>query len=172
MTGSSEVSLADAYRLEEDVKVRERILMISLLKKGKSTYEVADMLHCSQSTVSYWKIRYDRYGMEGLKTRKQPGRPPEIPETELERIRGLLDQAEWWTAKHVRQLIYKESGVLYSERHVQRLLHTWGFDLIRPGKRHINKASEEEIHAFKKKQKRHWWRRKRRAGTSSAKTNQ
>jgi hypothetical protein len=33
----------------------ERLLMMIWLKKGKTTYEVADLLGCPQSKVMYWK---------------------------------------------------------------------------------------------------------------------
>lgn len=167
----SEVSLADAYKVERDGKVKERILMISLLDEGKTTYEVAELLHCVQSKVAYWKKRYELEGIEGLKTKKQPGRPPKVPREKMEKIRQTLDQGEWWTAKAVRELILKEGGVLYSERQVQRLLHIWGYDLIRPSKKHVNKASRKEAENFKKKPEKPSWKQKRRTGTWSVKTN-
>lgn len=165
------VSLANAYKEERDGKVKERILMISLLEEGKTTYEVAELLHCPQSKVAYWKKRYELEGIEGLKTKKQPGRPPKIPKEKMEKIRQTLDKSEWWTAKTVRELIYKEGGVLYSERHVQRLLHVWGYDMIRPSKRHVAKAGKKEAENFKKKPEKPSGKQKRKAGTWSAKTN-
>lgn len=65
--------------------------------------------------------------MEGLKTRKQSGRPPKIPREKMEKIRQILDGGEWWTANTVRELIYEEGEVLYSERQVHRLLITIRF---------------------------------------------
>lgn len=50
-------------------------------------------------------------------------------------------------------MIYKEGGVLYSMRHVERLLHKWGYRLIKPKKKHVKAASEEEVDKFKKRQK-------------------
>lgn len=158
-------TLVEAYRLERDVRVKERILMGSLLVEGRSTREVARMLHCPQSKVMYWKKRYEEEGLEGLKTRRQPGRPPKVPKERMENIRKVVDAGEWWTVKNVRELIHREAGVLYSVRHVQRLLHAWGFSLIRPGKRHINRASEQEIEAFKKRPRKQLRKQKRRAGT-------
>jgi hypothetical protein len=53
-------SLYQAYKAEEDAKVRERILMNVRLLEGKSTYEVGDELRCVPSKVHYWKRRPSR----------------------------------------------------------------------------------------------------------------
>jgi len=164
-SGGFKVSLADAYRREKDVKVKERILITSLIAEGKSTYEAARILHCSQSKAAYWKKRYELEGLEGLKTRKQPGRPLKVTEEKMKEIRETVEAGDWWTVKTVREMIRKEAGVSYTERHVQRLLHTWDFSMIRPGKRHINKASEEEVESFKKRLTKLSWRREGKAGT-------
>jgi len=169
--GGFEVSLADAYRKERDVKVKERILIISLLAEGRSTYEAAGILHCPQSKVAYWKKRYEEEGLDGLKTRKQLGRPPKVAREKMKEVREVVEAGEWWTAKTVREMIHGEAGVLYTVRHVQRLLHTWGFSLIRPGKRHINKASREEVESFKKRPMKLSWKRGGKAGTWSARTS-
>jgi len=158
-------SLADVYRRERDVKVKERILIASLIAEGRSTYEAARILHCSQSKVAYWKKRYELEGLDGLKTRKHPGRPPKVAEEKMKEVREVVEAGDWWTVKTVREMIRKEDGVLFTDRHVQRLLHTWGFSLIRPGKRHINKASDEEVESFKKRLTKLSWKREGKAGT-------
>jgi putative transposase len=145
------------YRVEKDADVRERLLMIIWLKKGKTTYEVADLLSCPQSKVMYWKTRFEKEGLNGLKTRPRSGKPPKLLDTEVKAIRQKLESTNSWQTRWVRDLIYQESGVTYSERHVVRLLHKWGFERITPRKEH-EKASEEEKEGFKKTQERYWTR--------------
>jgi hypothetical protein len=41
---SVDPDLLRAYRVEDDAKVKERILMVSLLREGKSTYDAAASL--------------------------------------------------------------------------------------------------------------------------------
>lgn len=148
-------ALGSAYRTEKDSKVRERILMIKMLREGKTSVDVGRELSCSHPKVLYWKYRFEEEGLAGLKTRRRQGRPPKVPMEKMERIKAVVDGAGgggggWWTAKAVRELIQGEGGVSYSVRHVQRLLHVWGFDLIRPSRKHVNKAGKEEVEAFKK----------------------
>jgi transposase len=47
-------------------------------------------------------------------------------------IRKKVEGKDFWTSKQVMELIYEEEGVLYSLRHVERLLHKWGYSLIKP----------------------------------------
>lgn len=58
--------------------------MIIWLSKGKTTYEVADLLDCPPSKVMYWKSRFENEGMGGLKTRSRSGKAPKILEDEYE----------------------------------------------------------------------------------------
>jgi len=145
------------YRVEKDADVREKLLMIIWLKKGKTTYEVADLLGCPQSKVMYWKNRFEKEGLDGLKTRPRPGKPPKLLDTEVKAIRQKLESTNSWQTRWVRDLIYQETGVTYTERHVVRLLHKWGFERITPRKEH-EKASEEEKKGFKKRRERYWTR--------------
>lgn len=158
-------TLSSAYKAETDPKVRERILMIKMLKEGKTSVNVGKEFSCPHSKVLYWKYRFEEEGLSGLRTREQTGRPPKIPKEKMERIRTVIDGKEWWTVKVVRELIHKEEGILYSIRHMQRLMHAWGFGIIRPSKKHVNKASKEEIRVFKKGLEEPLWKRKRKAGT-------
>jgi len=100
---SVDSDLLRAYRVEDDAKVKERILMVSLLREGKSTYDAAETLHCSQSKVAYWKRRFEEGGIEGLRTRKRPGRPPKVPRAKMDEVRRILDGRDWWTIKAVRE---------------------------------------------------------------------
>jgi Transposase and inactivated derivatives len=149
--------LQNHYRSEKDAEVRERLLMMIWLKKGKTTYEVADLLGCPQSKVMYWKTRFEEESLKGLKTRPRSGKPPKLSDAEENILRQKLESINSWQTRWVRDLIYQETGVTYSERHVVRLLHKWGFERITPRREH-EKASEEEREAFKKRQERYWTR--------------
>jgi transposase len=145
------------YRSEKDVDVRERLLMIIWLKKGKTTYEVADLLDYPQSRVMYWKGRFERNGISGLRTKSRPGKPPKLLDARLKLIRQKLGSTNSWQTKWVRDLIYQETGVTYTEKHVVRLLHKWGFERITPRKKH-ERASDEGKESFKKRQEKYWVR--------------
>lgn len=152
------MELKECYECEMNPFVRERLLMMIWIGKGKTTYEVAELLDCPQSKVMYWKTRFEKEGIPGLRTRQKSGKPPKMSGDEVRVIREKLEAANAWQTKWVCELIREEAGVVYSERHVVRLLHQWGFELITPRKSHVGTASDEEKEQFKKKQKRFWTR--------------
>lgn len=142
--------LQQIYKIEKDAKVCERLLMIIWLKEGKTTYKVAELIGCYQSKVMYWKKRFEREGVDGLKTRQKAGKPKEISEEDEIRIKHKLSENPYgWNTKSVIELIKEESSLEYTRRHVNRLINKWGFRRIRPRKKHIA-ADEKEQKAFKK----------------------
>lgn len=143
------------YREEKDSEVRERLLMVVWMKEGVSSYEVGRRLSCPHSKVLYWEKRFDEEDHTGLKTRPRSGKPPKVIEGDVKRIRRKLISADCWQTKWVSDLIYRETGVVYSERHVVRLLHVWGFEKIRPRKEHMQ-ADEKEQKEFSKKTDWYW----------------
>lgn len=147
--------LWEVYRGEEDSKVRERLLMVIWMKEGASSYEVGRRLNCPHSKAMYWKKRFDEGGYTALKTRPRPGKPPKVLEEDMDRIRNKLMSGDYWQTQWVLDLIYQETGVVYSERHVVRLLHAWGFERIRPRKEHVQ-ADEKERKKFSKKPDNYW----------------
>jgi len=139
--------LYEAYRVERDVKVRERILMNIRLLEGSLTYEVGDKFRCPQSKVHYWKVRYRKEGVEGLRDRPRSGRPRLLSKRKEEAIRRVIDEPRLtregvssWSTTHVRELIRRRAGVTYTLRHVIRPMHRWGFEKIKQGKRKSRRA--------------------------------
>lgn len=151
----NEVSrLKRAYKQERDAKVRERLLMMLYTRRGESSREVGERLQCDQKLVFYWKQRYLAEGLEGLKTRPRSGKPRQLSSRQEERIKAKVavhDPARPWTTKRVADLVYREAGVRYTRRHVQRLLHRWNLGLVSPRPTFWQKASGEEIRRFWKK---------------------
>ena len=145
-------SLQKVYREEKDPDVRERILIVIDLKMGKSSYEIGGRFGCPHSKVLYWKYRFEKYGIEGLRTRPKSGKPKKLSEKVENRIKKKLDEnPHGWKTKSVMELLYKDSGVSYSERHVRRLMHKWGFERITPRPRHILVDEKEQMEFLKKR---------------------
>lgn len=142
-----------AYKHEPDADVRERILLLRSVRiDGREAASVAEKdLHRTRLWAYKWLKRFDEYGLDGLKDRPRSGRPPEVPEKTMLKIRQeLSDNPSGWQVKQVMDIIYKKTGVRYHEVHVYRLMHKWGFSPKVPQKRFVNTASNEEKEAFKK----------------------
>lgn len=146
--------LEEAWRVEKDLKVRERILMVLKLQDGLSSYDVGRQHNCPHSKVLYWKYRLEEEGLTGLRDKPRSGRPPKVSSKVMERVKGMVEGKEYTTATEVLTLVHKQTGVRYTLMHITRLLHTWGLSRKRPGKRHIKAASEGEVERFKKRRER------------------
>lgn len=146
--------LKKAYKKEGDGKIKERILMVRYSYEGKTSRSVGEMLQCDHVLVLFWKKRYVLEGIEGLRTRPRSGKPKLISRRQEEKLKNIISEenpAKQWTTKRVRELIKKETGITYTQRHVQRLLRKWKFNLLIPRPTFWQKASGEEIKKFWKK---------------------
>lgn len=145
--------LKKAYKKEKDVKILKRILMVLYALKKETLRDVAKRLNCTHPTVLYWKERYEKESLEGLKTRSKSGKPRKISrrqEANLKKIIGNKPEKAWAT-KQVSRLIEEKTGILYSTRQATRILHRWTFHLTAGRPIYWHKASEEEIVKFGKK---------------------
>src|SRR4030042_1522299 len=146
--------LKKTYKKEKDGKIKERLLMLIYTLEGNSSRNVGKMLQCDQKLVLYWRNRYLVEGVEGLKTRSRSGKPTLLSKRQEAKIKKIVSKdnpANPWTTKKVCELIKKETGIKYSARHVQRILHKWDFSLLVPRPTFWQKASGEEIKNFWKK---------------------
>jgi transposase len=144
------------YRNEKDADVRERILMIIWLKSGISSYKIGERLFCPQSKVIYWKKRYAEHGMDGLRTVQKSGRPTQMDEVTEQHIKEELSSKEYWKSTQVSSIIREKGRMIYTQRHVRRLMQKWGYSLVTPRKKHKKAASDEEVENFKKNPQRYW----------------
>jgi putative transposase len=148
------------YRSEQDVKTKERMLLVlNVVYQDKiSAAQVARDLHRSKAWAWEWLKRYDKEGINGLKTRPKSGRPSKLSEEIEYRIKKELKESkQGWTTKQVEELIIKKSGIKYHHIHIYRILRKWGFKQKVPRKVHVNTASMEEKNNFKKRLPRYLW---------------
>jgi putative transposase len=145
------------YKHETNANVRERILLVRRVTSdnGDITLVSKKELHRSRAWAYTWLKRFDKEGLEGLKDKPRSGRPPDIPEDKISKIRSeLSENPSGWKVKEIMNIIQRRTGVRYHEVHIYRLLHKWGFSPKVPTKRFINTASNEEK---KKKTVRRSW---------------
>jgi|SRR3989338_3217564 len=146
--------LTHASKKEKDAKVLRRIQMVLYTFKGETVREIEERMQCPHSLVTYWKKRYEKEGLFGLKTKPRSGKPTLLSRRQEEKLKSKIlveDSAKPWTTKRVCEIIKKETGIGYTQRHVQRMLHKWNFALLVPRPTFWQRASGEEIKRFWKK---------------------
>ena len=153
----SKRELAELYKRESNLKVKERLLLTLRVKvDGKVPAHVAQELHRSKPWASYWLDRYNKEGTGGLKDKPKCGRTPHLPsEIAIKISKKLTESKQGWSTKQVNDMIVQESGIQYHYTHVYRLLHKWGLKQKVPRKLHVNSASEQEKGRFKKEQRKY-----------------
>jgi putative transposase len=156
---SPKTSFERAYRVEKDVKVKERMLLVlNVVYHGKVASQIAKDIHKSRGWAFQWLKRYDEEDIEGLKDKPKSGRRSRINEKTEYRIKTILKQGDQgWTTKQVEELIIQKTGIRYHYTHIYRILRKWGFKQKVPRKVHVNTASREEKEAFKKRPERYSW---------------
>ena len=144
----------NAYKRESNANVRERILLIRrIMSDGQDIRMVSkEELHRSIAWAYKWLRRFDKEGLEGLKNKPRSGRPPDVPQEKISKIRTeLSENPSGWKAKEIMNIIYERTGIRYHEVHIYRLLHKWGFSPKVPRKRFVNTTSNEEKKQFQKR---------------------
>ena len=67
-----------------------------------------------------------------MKTKEKPGRKRKLSDEDMERLKDLLKQKDYWTTREVRNLIKIEFGIEYTLRHVARILRKLGMKYQKP----------------------------------------
>lgn len=138
-------------------RVAKRIHAITLNHDGLSSGEIAGLLDAPRSKVSQWLSDYEQFGLEALLEGQRPGRPGQLTKQQQVQLEDIIDSGPqaWgflsgvWSAPMVGRIMTEEFGVRYSARHVQRLLHQWGFSVQRP-RRLLLRANPREQNRWRR----------------------
>jgi transposase len=144
---------------------RRRRRAVELLRQGKKVREVARMVGASPGSVTVWRQAVERQGTAGLDAKPHPGRPPDLSESQVRELLGLLGQGavahgyvnRQWTLKRVAKLIEDRFGVRYDPSGVWHLLRRGGWSCQMPEHR----ARERDEAAVRRFRKRTWPRLKK-----------
>jgi len=117
---------------EKNLKIKDRIRAIFLLKKNYKQYEVAEILGVTERTLFNWKIRYEQHGYDGLLDKPIPGRNTFLDDEDMTKLKDLLKKRPYWTAKEIQSLINEEFGRLFVLRQVHRILRKLGMHCGKP----------------------------------------
>lgn len=114
---------------------RRRLRAMDLLREGLPPIEVARAVGVDRRSVRRWKAAFREEGLEGIRAKPAPGRPPRLSREAKEELAEALTEGpiangfptELWTCPRVAHLIEQRFGVRYHPDHVCRLLHSLGW---------------------------------------------
>jgi len=118
-----------AAKTEQRLAFRSRIILLAA--EGIGTNAIAAQLQTTPATVSKWRVRFARMGLEGLSDAPRSGAPGRYSEETERRILSQLDEAvpegeTVWTAR----LLARALGDV-SEDHIWRVFRKHGIHLQR-----------------------------------------
>jgi transposase len=131
----------DGRKLDHKTLEALRIRAVGQVEQGAHPEDVAAALGLHRKTVYDWLAKYREGGMDALKARAVPGRPPKLGGPQLSRLYALIAgqdprqmQFEFalWTREMVREVIRREFKVALSVVSVGRLLRKLGLSPQRP----------------------------------------
>ena len=126
-----------------EVLEERRRMAARMLQAGKGVREVARLVGASPGSVSRWKKALEQGGMEALKAKPHPGRPPKLSEQQKQELAAILRQGpiaagfptDLWTLKRVAVVIERHFGVKYHPSHVWKVLRSMGWSAQKPERR-------------------------------------
>ena len=156
-TDLSAEELRGAARQTKDTYQARRLLALAMVLDGASRTAAAEAAGMDRQTLRDWVHRYNAEGVEGLRDRPRPGRPPRLSAAQMAELAGLVEAAPdparhgvvRWRCVDLQAEIKRRFGVEISERHVGRLLKRLGFSRLSVRPRHP-KADAAAQRAFKK----------------------
>ena len=146
-----------AARRTKDTWQARRLLAIALVLDGASRTEAARAAGMERQTLRDWVIRYNEEGIEGLRDRPRPGRPPRLLPERLAELARLVEDGPdvavhgvvRWRCVDLKLVIRRRFGVELAERQIERILKRLMFTRLSVRPRHP-KADEATQQAFKK----------------------
>lgn len=141
--GISCEKVRNAYDIEKDGRVKQRLLIILKAFKYKSSYKIADMTSTSHTKVQRWINRFNTRGFEGLTDKPRTGKPGKLTKEQKKTLDAELDKKKefsvGWRTIEVLDKIRDKFGITYTIQHVRRILYYLGYSKVKPRPYHINK---------------------------------
>lgn len=149
---NSGVVKRDRRALDRKALEALRIEAVKRVEAGESPEDVVRVLGFTHTVIYDWLAKYREQGLDGLKARPTPGRPPKISGKQLEKLYKIITQKSplqlkfefaLWARAMVRELIRDKFGVRMSDVSVGRLLHKMGLSPRKPHRRAYEQDTEE-----------------------------
>ena len=147
---------AAACRSEEVAQSR-RLLAIALVLEGSSRSQAAAQTGMDRQTLRDWAHRYNEAGIEGLRSRRSPGRAPSLTAQQKAELKALViqgpdpkrDGVVRWRCVDLQREIARRFLVEVHEGTVGKWLHQFGLTRLQPRTFHPKKDAVKQ-ETFKK----------------------
>lgn len=143
--------LDERIRAEKRAKQRDRLRMVAMALDGLEKKQIAALLGVVKSTVEHWVYRYRDHGLDAVKAKKQPGKPPLLNAEQKAELKARVlagprpeDGVTAFRGKDVQRLIRTMFGVRLSLTQTYTIMHGLGLAWLAPRPRHENQDIEAQ----------------------------
>ena len=146
LSSSEKEAIAEAYQTAHNVPEKVRYQALKLLSQGYKRQEVATILGKSLQSLGEWVTLYHQKGIEGLRTKRNPGNHRKLTLEQQDQLTKILKEktpeqcgyeGRFWTVGLLQKLVQREYGITYrSDQSYRNLLIQAGFSFHKPGKVH------------------------------------
>lgn len=131
----------------DDADVVRRLLALAMVLDGYSRTEAACNNGMDRQTLRDWVHHYNAEGLDGLKSRKSPGRPAALTNEQLQEFKTIVitgpdpakHQVVRWRCCDLREEIARRYEVEVHDRTVGKLLRRVGLTRLQPRPSHPKK---------------------------------
>ncbi len=143
-----------------DASVARRLLAIGMFLDGGSRLDAARQTGRDRQTLRDWAHRYNKEGVAGLASRRQPGAAGKLRAAQMDELRELVvagpnpkvHRVVRWRCVDLCEEVEKRFSVVVCERTMGKWLHKLGLTRVQPRPYHPRKnAAAQEV--FKKLRK-------------------
>ncbi len=118
-----------------DLHTVKRTTAVLALADGYTAGDVAKLVDVSPKSVVQWLKTFWLRGVDGLKSKKSPGRPSKLTKTQRKELHQLIVDGPHeagfpgacWRSPMIQDLILRKFKVFYSARYISQLLRNMGF---------------------------------------------
>jgi transposase len=147
---------AASSKCADGAQVR-RILALALVQEGRPRHEAAVLSGMDRQTLSDWVHRYNAEGIDGLKSRKSPGRASFLTDAQKAELRALvirgpdpaIHKVVRWRCADLRAEVARLWSVAVHENTIGAWLGELGLTRLQPRPVHPKKDAAAEK-TFKK----------------------
>ncbi len=118
-----------------DLRTVKRVMAILAFSDNVSPSEICNILRVSEESIRLWIKAFLLKGVEGLKPKKNNGRPSNLTKSQRRELAKLIEEGPTkvgfpgacWRSPMIQSLIYEKFGVFYSVNYISQLLKNMGF---------------------------------------------